>query len=282
MNSTTKNNHPKSVKITQISSVSSQKKPKSSHFYNTFFTNEGSKKSKYHNKFLNDFPFRIIGVKSNSTDKAKKTKSKFGQYKNYSKHYCITLNQYAQYKQNYLSLNSQSNSKNKSNSKKSNSSRPSTAQQKNKSNKKQFNSRADEHKNKFAGFNGIVNIRTNLINNKNNRLNNNKKMKIKENKNNEFITLFNPTNTFTNNILMNITNGVNNNYMANIRNGQGNNKTLFEDNNRRIGSLRIFLNQNGYNNKKQNNGKRIRLNSAVVNNTIPFMNNNNQKKHRLK
>ena len=62
---------------------------------------------------LNNFPFKFIGVKSNSTDKPNKIKSKFGQYNNYSKHYCITLNQYAQYKQDYLSLNSQSNSKNK-------------------------------------------------------------------------------------------------------------------------------------------------------------------------
>ena len=121
VNNTVNNYHPKSINIVEISSVSSHKKPHSPHIYNTFFTNETTKKSKYHNhhKFLNDFPFRIIGAKSSSTDKGNKIKSKFGQYNNYSKHYCITLNQYAQYKQNYLSLNSQSksNSKNRSNSK---------------------------------------------------------------------------------------------------------------------------------------------------------------------
>ncbi len=284
LNSTINNFRPKSINIVEISSVSSQKKPHSPHIYNTFFTNENPKKKYHnHNKFLNDFPFRIMGAKSSSTDKGNKTKSKFGQYKNYSKHYCITLNQYAQFKQNYLSLNSQSNSKSKSKSKQS---RPSTAPQKNKNPKKQNNNKGNENKNNFVGFNGIVNIRTNLINNnnnKNNGINNNKKYKIKENKNNEFITLFNPTNTFTNNIIMNISNGFNNNnkFMSNIRNGQGNNKTLFGENNRRIPSSRIFLNQNG--SKKQNNGERMRLSSAIVNNTIPFMNSNsNPKKRRLK
>ena len=230
---------------------------------------------------LNNFPFKFIGVKSNSTDKPNKIKSKFGQYNNYSKHYCITLNQYAQYKQDYLSLNSQSNSKNK-NSNRNKISRPSTAPQKNKNHQKKKNNVGNEHKNNFVGFNGIVNIRTNLIaNNKNNGLNTNKKYKIKDNnKNNGFSTLFNPSNAFTNNILMNTSIGFNNKLMKNMGNNNGHSRTLFGNNNKRITSPRIFINQPGFKTKKQNNGTKIRLSSAITNNNIPLVNNNSTKKKR--
>lgn len=286
-NNTINNFHPKSLNIIEISSSSSQKKPHSPQIYNTFFAKENTSHSKHHNhsKFLNNFQFKAIGGKSISTDKTNKTKSKFGQYNNYSKHYCITLNQYAQYKQNYLSLNSQTNSKSKSKSKsnsKSGSSRPSTAPQKKKDLKKN-NNRAIVNKNNFIGFNGIVNIRTNLINNnnnKNNGLNNNKKYLIKDsNKNNGFNTLFNPSNNFTNNILMNVNNGFNNNkFIMNVGNIKGNSRTLFDGNNRRITSSRIYLNQSGLKNKKQNNGGKIRLSSAIINNNIPLANNSSNKK----
>ena len=216
-----------------------------------------------------------MGSKSNSTEKGSKTKSKFWQYNNHSKHYCITLNQYAQYKQNYLSLNSKSNSKSKSKNGSNSRSRPSTAPQKNKD-KKKNNNRVENKKN-FIGFNGIVNIRTNLINsNKDGGLNNNKKYKIKEtNKNNKFNTLFKQENNFKNNILMNANNGLNNKFMINTGNNNGNNRTLFEGNNRRVTSSRIFLNQNGNKNKKQNYGDKIRLNSAVIDN-------NKQNKRKIK
>ena len=49
VNNTVNNFHPKSINIVEISSVSSHKKPPSPHIYNTFFTNETTKKSKYHN-----------------------------------------------------------------------------------------------------------------------------------------------------------------------------------------------------------------------------------------
>ena len=219
-----------------------------------------------------------MGSKSNSTEKGSKAKSKFGQYSNHSKHYCITLNQYAQYKQNYLSLNSKSNSKSKSKNESNSRSRPSTAPQKNKDKKKNNNNRVENKKN-FIGFNGIVNIRTNLINsNKDGGLNNNKKYKIKEtNKNNKFNTLFNQGNNFTNNILMNVNNGVNNKFMINTGNNNGNSRTLFEGKDRRITSSRIYLNQNGNKNKnkKQNYGNKIRLSSAVIDN-------NNQNKRKIK
>ena len=79
---------------------------------------------------------------------------------------------------------------------------------------------------------------------------------------------------------MTASNGFSNNkFVMNIVNSNGNNRTLFGGNNKRIPSSRVFVNQN----KKQNSGNRIRLSSAVVNNTIPFNNNNNsnKKKKRL-
>jgi hypothetical protein len=225
---------------------------------------------------------KFIGAKSNSTDKNTKIKSKFGQYNNYSKHYCITLNQYAQYKQDYLSLNSHSNSKNKnnSNSNRNKVNRPSTAPQKNKNNQKKKNNGGNEHKNNFIGFNGIVNIRTNLItNNKNNGFNNNNKYKIKDN-NNGFSTLFNPSNTFTNNIMMNTSIGFNNRIKTSMGNNNGHSRTLFGNNNKRITSPRIFINQTGFKAKKQNNGTRIRLSSAITNNNAPLVN-TSQKKRKI-
>ncbi len=231
---------------------------------------------------------RFIGAKSNSTEKNTKMKSKFGQYNKYSKHYCITLNQYAQYKQDYLSLNSRSNSKtkNNSNSNRNKVGRPSTAPQKNKNNnQKKKNGGGIENKNNFVGFNGIVNIRTNLItNNKNNGFNNdnNKKFIIKDNKNKTgFSTLFNPSNTFTNNIMMNTSIGFNNRVRTNMGNSNVHSRTLFGNNNKRITSPRIFANQTGFKAKKQNNGTRIRLSSAITNNNIPLVNSTSQKKRRI-
>ena len=290
-NHTKKNNKapPKSVKIVEFRSVSSQKKARSPSIYNAFHLNEKTGHSKHHkkNKFLSNFPFKMIGVKSKSTDKTNQNKSKFGQYNNHSKHYCITLNQYAQYKQDYLSLNTQSNTKNKNKNKMN---RPSTAPQKNKKLKRKnhnHNSKGnnEQHVNNFIGFNGIVNIQSNLIQNNNNKNNifikssNNNNKYNKENKNNRFFTLFNPTNTFTNNILMNISNGFHNNkFMIKLENSNTNNMTLFSGNNRRLNAPRIFISQNGFSNKTKNDKDKIRLNSAVNNDSIHFNNNSNSKK----
>ena len=266
----------------EISSATSQKKPHSSNLFNTFFTEESANHSKHqkishkNNKFLNNFPFKFLGGKSNSTDKTQKIKGKFGQNKNYSKHYCITLNQYAQYKQDYLSLNSKSNSKNKSKT-----NRPSTASHKNKNHKRINNKKGTENKNNFIGFNGIVNIRTNLVNNsKNNGLKNNKNYKIKETiQNNEFNTLFNPHNNGYNNIFMNDGNRFSNNkFMVNIGNNNGNSKNLVNGKKGRINSSRIVMNQSGNKNSKQNNVERIRLSSAIINNTILLSKKNQKKK----
>ena len=247
-----------------------KKKTHSPNIYNPFNT-EGT--DHYNQNKINAFPVKVVGQKSNSLDKAK-VKNKFGQHNNYSKYYCITLDQYAQIKKEHLSLhslNSQSSSNSKSKNK---TNRPSTAPQRNKNNK---NKNLNDKKTDFVGFNGITNIRTNLISGgHNNGLNNNKKYKIKENNINGFNTVFKPYNTFTNNILMN-NNGFNNKYIPN--NTGYNNKVLFGANNKIITSPRIGK-PSGHKNKRQNNVERIRLTSPNINSNIPFINNIHNHKHR--
>lgn len=128
------------------------------------------------------------------------------------------------------------------------------------------------------GFNGITNIRTNLISSGNNNgLDKNKKYKIKDNNINGFNAVFNPYNTFTNNILMH-NNGINNIYAAN--NTGHNNRVLYGANNKRITSPRIVGKPPGHKNKRQNNEERIRLNSPNINSNNAFINNINNQKHR--
>lgn len=250
-----------------------KKKAHSPNIYNPFNTEDTNH---YNQNKINAFPVKILGKKSNSLDKAK-IKNKFGQYNNYSKHYCITLDQYAQIKKEHRSLNSlNSQSNSNSNSKnKSKSNRPSTAPQKNKNQKnKNKNLNINDKKTDFVGFNGITNIRTNLISSgHNNGLNNNKKYKIKENNINGINNLFKPYNTFTNNI-MNNNIGFNNKYVPN--NTGYNNKGLFGTNNKRITSPRIVGKASGHKNKRQNNGEKVRLTSP----NIPFINNSHSQKHK--
>jgi len=179
-------------------------------------------------------------------------------------------------KKDHMSLNSL-NSHSSSNSKnKSKTNRPSTAPQRSKNNKnKNKNLKLDDKKTDFVGFNGITNIRANLISGgHHNGLNNNKKYKIKENNLNQFNTLFKPYNTFTDNILMNNNKGFNNKYVPN--NTGYNNKALFGVHNNLITSPRIGRKPSGYKNKRQNNGEKIRLTSP----NIPFINNSHCQKYK--
>ena len=268
------NSFQKALNVGAMNPMHQKKKAHSPNIYNPFNTEANNH---YNQNKINAFPVKVVGQKSNSLDKAK-VKNKFGQYNNYSKHYCITFDQYAQIKKEHLSLNSL-NSQSSSNSKnKSKTNRPSTAPQRNKNHKnKNKNLNLNDKKTDFVGFNGITNIRTNLISSGyNNGLNNNKKYKIKENING-FNTVFKPYNTFTNNILMN-NNDFNNKYVPN--NTGYNNKVLFGANNKRITSPRILGKPSGHKNKRQNNGERIRLTSPSINSNIPFINNIHSQKHR--
>jgi len=156
-NNTINNFYNKPINITDIKPMRTIKKPHS-HLYNNFFTNININ---YNNNYqFNNIPTKA-NQKSNSTGKVNKHKTK---YNSNPKHICITLDQYTQYKTNYLnSRTSHSNSSSKNNSKSNSksSSRPSTASQKNKNQKK-----SNKNKNNF-GFSGITNIRTNLISNSN-------------------------------------------------------------------------------------------------------------------
>ena len=112
------------------------------------------------------------------------------------------------------------------------------------------NKNINGHNNNYMGFNGIVNIRTNLINNDKNIIGfNNKKKYILKNikENNGFSTLFNANNNFSNNIFK-ISNNENNLIMEDNR---GKSKTLFDGNTRRIISSKFFLNQSRTKNLKQ-------------------------------
>ena len=268
------NSFQKALNVGAMNPMHQKKKAHSPNIYNPFNT-EGN--NHYNQNKINAFPVKVVGQKSNSLDKAK-VKNKFGQYNNYSKHYCITFDQYAQIKKEHLSLNSL-NSQSSSNSKNKNkANRPSTAPQRKKNHKnKNKNLNLNDKKTDFVGFNGITNIRTNLISSGyNNGLNNNKKYKIKENING-FNSVFKPYNTFTNNILMN-NNEFNNKYVPN--NTGYNNKFLFGANNKRITSPRIIGKPSGHKNKRQNNGERIRLTSPSINSNIPYINNIHNQKHR--
>ena len=250
LNTNNINTFQKALNIGAMNPMHQKKKAHSPYMFNPFNIDGVN----YHNQNkVNNFPVKIVGQKSNSLDKVN-NKNKFWKNNNYSKYYCITLNQYAQIKKDHLSLNSL-NSQSSSNSK-SKTSRPSTAPQKNKSQK---NKNKNDRKNDFMGFNGITNIRTNLMSSGNNNgLDKNKKYKIKENNLNGFNSVFNPYNTFTNNIL-NHNNGFNNKYAPN--NTGYNNRVLFGANNKRITSPRIMGKPSGHKNKRQNNGEKIRLTS---------------------
>jgi len=227
------NSFQKALNIGAKNPLHQKKKAHSPFIYNPFDT-EGT--NHYNQSKINAFPVKVVGQKSSSLDKAK-NKNKFGHNNNYSKYYCITLDQYAQMKKDHLSLNSL-NSHSSSNSKnKSKTNRPSTAPQRSKNNKnKNKNLNLDEKKTEFVGFNGITNIRANLISGGHHSgLNDNKKYKIKENNINQFSNLFKPYNTFTNNILMN-NNGFNNKLVPNTG---YNNKVLFGAHNKIITSPKI-------------------------------------------
>lgn len=261
----------KSTNITGLNPLNSKKKAHSPYMYNTFYTNDNINinQNNYHNnnqnKFLNSLPINA-NPKSNSLDKA--SKYKFGQYNNFSKHYCITLNQYAQYKKDFVSLNSLNSQSSSNNKNRGKISRPSTAPQKK---QKVKNKNLNENKNDFIGFSGITNIRTNLISVNNNKGVNNNKFKIKNNnKDYGFNNLFNPSNTFTNNMYINTIAGFNNKF---IENNNEYNKALFGANNKRIISPKIYSNHSTNKNKKQ-----IRLNSPIDN--IPLVNNYNQSKRK--
>ena len=263
------NTFQKALNIGAMNPMHKNKKAQSPYMFNPF-TAEGVNHNK-RNK-VNNFPVKVVGQKSNSLDKVN-NKNKIWKNNNYSKYYCITLNQYAQIKKEHLSLNSlnsqsSSNSKNKTN-------RPSTAPQRDKNHK---NKNRNDKKTDFMGFNGITNIRTNLMSSGNhNGLDKNKKYKIKENNINGFNTVFKPYNTFTNNIL-NHNNGFNNKYAQN--NAGYNNKVLFGANNKRITSPRIVGKPTGHKNKRQNNGEKMRLASPNINNNIAFINNINSQKYK--
>ena len=250
LNTNNINTFQKALNIGAMNPMHQKKKAHSPYMFNPFNIDGVN----YHNQNkVNNFPVKIVGQKSNSLDKVN-NKNKFWKNNNYSKYYCITLNQYAQIKKDHLSLNSL-NSQSSSNSK-SKTSRPSTAPQKNKSQK---NKNKNDRKNDFMGFNGITNIRTNLMSSGNNNgLDKNKKYKIKENNLNGFNSVFNPYNTFTNYILNHNT-GFNNKYAPN--NTGYNNRVLFGANNKRITSPRIMGKPSGHKNKRQNNGEKIRLTS---------------------
>jgi len=267
------NTFQKALNIGAMNPMHQKKKAHSPYMFNPFSA-EGVNHNNQ-NK-INNFPVKVVGQKSNSLDKVN-NKNKYWQNNNYSKYYCITLNQYAQIKKEHLSLNSL-NSQSSANSR-SKSNRPSTAPQRNKNqNNKNKNLNYNDKKSNFMGFNGITNIRTNLISSGNNNgLDKNKKYRIKENNITGFNAVFNPYNTFTNNIL-NHNNGFNNKYMPN--NTVYNNRDLFGANNKRITSPRIVGKPSGHKNKKQNNGEKIRLTSPNINSNIAFINNINNQKHR--
>ena len=193
------------------------KKPHSP-LYNNFFTNININ---YNNNYLfNNIPLRGANSKSNSAGKANKHKSK---YNSNPKHICITLDQYTQYKTNYLnSRTSHSNSSSKNNSKSNskNSSRTSTASQKNKKQKKN---------NSNFGFNGITNIRTNLVSNNNGSKNNSNYGYNNKQKNSSKGSVKN--------------NGFSNNYRANIGSTMGGiSQILFgNNNNKEINSPMIYM-----------------------------------------
>lgn len=249
-----------------------KKKAHSPYMFNPFNA-EGL--NPYNQNKANNLPVKVVGQKSNSLDKA--NNNKFWPNNNYSKYYCITLNQYAQIKKEHKSLNSlnsqsSSNSKNKN---KNTTHRPSTAPQRSQNNKNK-NKNLNDKKTDFVGFNGITNIRTNLISGGyDTRINNNQKYKIKENNINGFNNVFNPYNTFTNNILM--SNGFNTKYVPNTG---YNNKVLIGANNKIITSPKIVGKKSGYKNKRQNNGERIRLTSPNISSNIPLINKNHSQKHR--
>ena len=274
MNTNNINTFQKALNIGAMNPMHQNKKAHSPYMFNPFSA-EGVNHHNQ-NKF-NNFPVKVVGQKSNSLDKVN-NKNKYWKNNNYSKYYCITLNQYAQIKKDHLSLNS-INSQSSSNSK-NKTSRPLTAPQKNNKNHKNKNKNLNfnDKKSEFMGFNGITNIRTNLISSGNNNgLDKNKKYKIKDNNINGFNAVFNPYNTFTNNILMH-NNGINNIYAAN--NTGHNNRVLYGANNKRITSPRIVGKPPGHKNKRQNNEERIRLNSPNINSNNAFINNINNQKHR--
>ena len=244
MNTNNINTFQKALNIGAMNPMHQNKKAHSPYMFNPFSA-EGVNHHNQ-NKF-NNFPVKVVGQKSNSLDKVN-NKNKYWKNNNYSKYYCITLNQYAQIKKDHLSLNS-INSQSSSNSK-NKTSRPLTAPQKNNKNHKNKNKNLNfnDKKSEFMGFNGITNIRTNLISSGNNNgLDKNKKYKIKDNNINGFNAVFNPYNTFTNNILMH-NNGINNIYTAN--NTGHNNRVLYGANNKRITSPRIVGKPYGHKNKR--------------------------------
>ena len=193
------------------------KKPHSP-LYNNYFTNININ---YNNNYLfNNIPLRSANSKSNSAGKVNKHKSK---YNSNPKHICITLDQYTQYKTNYLnSRTSHSNSSSKNNSKSNskNSSRTSTASQKNKKQKKN---------NSNFGFNGITNIRTNLVSNNNGSKNNSNYGYNNKQKNSSKGSDKN--------------NGFSNNYRANVGSTMGGiSQILFGNNNKKeINSPMIYM-----------------------------------------
>jgi hypothetical protein len=191
------------------------KKPHSP-LYNNYFTNINAN---YNNNYIfNNIQLKGSNSKSNSTGKVNRHKSK---YNSNPKHICITLDQYTQYKTNYLNSrtsHSNSSSKNNSRSNSKSSSRISTATQKNKKQKKINNN---------FGFNGITNIRTNLVSNRN--------------KNNSNFGYNSKQKNSSKGSVKN--NGFSNNYRANIGSTMGGiSQILFgNNNNKEINSPMIYM-----------------------------------------
>ena len=267
-NNTINNFYNKPINITEIKPMRTIKKPHS-HLYNNFFTNININ---YNNNYqFNNVPTKA-NQKSNSTGKVNKHKPK---YNSNPKHICITLDQYTQYKSNYLnSRTSHSNSSSKNNSKSNSksSSRPSTASQKTKNQKKN-----NKNKNNF-GFSGIINIRTNLISNNNGSKNsanygpNKQKNNIKGSaKNNGFSTNYNANVGKTMGGISQILFGNNNNKKFNSPNayiGQPKNKNEVQQGKYRLASPSIKTSYN-------------QTNSKYGINSITPVSNNSRKKNKM-
>ena len=242
----------KTINISRVSNPSAKNKIHEKNLYDKFHTKDATNE-RYNYKTI---PLKLMESKSNSKEKINKALKKFEKNINFSKEYCVTLNQQSEQKPKYFTLHTHSNSndKNKPN-------RPSTAIQKNKNNKLNNEGFIIYNQRNFTEFN---NFRDNLLSNSKKEKDNNINKKLLSSNISKNITLNKPFNKSNNKLFIKTNN--NDFFNKNILNTENNNiyNRTIHTNEKRLVTPKIAISHFISESNRPKSGKKLKLASGLI------------------